>query len=202
MSNSNERLPRRGVASLLYADDEEGNDDNADEADDDGSSGNSERSELSGEDVDEADDPDDGCDSCGEHVRDSDRAELGDDDVDMFEQSEPRLPPLSPRRPPTLSATTAVTAAADDGSGMDSSCCRNDSMSAKGSGDSGSAETMGRKRNDGWDSMSMGVVDECDRHHSGEHGLKIEAVVGLSGGDGESGASVWLWSSEAKRPIL
>ena len=71
-------------------------------------------------------------------MRDSDRAELGDEDVDvhsdMYEQSEPRLPAIrwgrSTSAPsPTRAASSVRTASDVDGSGADSSCCRNDSMS-------------------------------------------------------------------------
>ena len=95
-------------------------------------------------------------------MRDSESAELGDEDVDMLEQSEPRRRSRS-RCPPlcvssatvsssSFTATPSIPSAApvDEGSGADSSCCRNESMSAKGSGESSSAEEgRGRKRKGG-----------------------------------------------------
>ena len=77
-------------------------------------------------------------------MRDSDSAELGDDDVDMFEHSEPRRPTRCSRRPttpttllpnPTATPSSSFTAAAataagvGEGSGAESSCCRKESMS-------------------------------------------------------------------------
>ena len=148
-----------------------------DEVEEDGSSVSSE-SVLCGEeleDADEADDAEDGCDCCGDEVRDSESAELGEDDVDMFEQSEPRRPPRSYRAlllpsagAPSSRFTIAATAAVGEGSGTDSSCCRKDSISANGSGDSGSVDTSGRKGNGGWDGMAVGVAGESDRNHGGE----------------------------------
>ena len=122
----------------------------------------------------EADDTEDGWEVRGDEWRDSARAELGEEEVDMFEQSDPRRRSRPRRLVLTLRSVTISlshsrssslrTAPVCDGSGADSSCCRNESISGNGSGESGSVECMmGRKRNGGWDGMLTGVVGESDR---------------------------------------
>ena len=109
-------------------------------------------------------------------MRDSERAELGEDDMLILEQSDPRRPPRSCRLPSIRSTaapsssrfTTAATAVVGEGSGADSSCCKKESMSSNGRGESGSAESSCRKRKGGWDGIAVGVAGESDSSQGGE----------------------------------
>ena len=179
-SDCSDRLPRPFVASLPYTEDE-------DDVTDDvvGKDGNDSCAiECCGDEVeeeaDEADDAEDGRDSWGDDVRDSDRAELGEEDVDMSEQSEPRRPPClrRPAAPPSPTDSSArfptvgTAAVVGEGSGADSSCCKNESISSKGSGDSGSAIAIGRNKYGGCDGMLVSAAGESDRNQGGEWGRK------------------------------